>query len=388
MSAPELKVYNDCRRSPGNTKGLNANTTNNKCTGNTDDDGWFKFTALTERTQVSLSTDQLTDMGIAVFQNCTIEVACIDGKGIGGQEILKFDSEIGETYFVQVYEVNEGGAEFLICISALDPIPEMDCLTPIVADFNRQSPTCQDPFSGSILINLIEGGTPPYSYQINDLAVQANPVFSDLSSGQYQITIQDTFGCQLDTSVQLLTPNFPMLDIGDDLLATPDETIQLTAVSNLPQEQIATVEWNNIDLEDCLQPCFTADFTVTTATTIQATLTTTDGCQITDDLQLTLPPKIDIYIPSAFSPNGDGINDFFTIFTSPSITNIRSLQIGDRWGNLVFQAANFPPNQASLGWNGTFNNRTLQGQSFIYLAIIEMPDGEIKKLSGELVLIL
>jgi len=156
MAAPELMLFNDCRRSPGSTKNLTTNSITSACGGNTDDDGWFKFTALSERTQISLSTDQLTDMAISVFQNCSIEVECIDGKGIGGQEILKFDTQIGEVYFIQVYEVNEGGAEFLICVSALERTPQVDCIGATVI--------CED---GPISFN-------PEGSGLDDFAMDAN----------------------------------------------------------------------------------------------------------------------------------------------------------------------------------------------------------------------
>lgn len=384
VSAPELAVYNDCRRSPGNTKGLNSNTTTNTCDGNTDDDGWFKFTAVSGRTQVSLSTDQLTDMGIAIFKNCATEIGCIDGKGVGGQEIIKFDTEIGEIYFIQVYEVNEGGAEFLICVSALDPI---ECLDPIKANFNLIPPNCTSPTSGSIEVDLIDGGITPFTYQIDENPPQNEPLFSNLMAGQYNLLIENELGCQLDTLLELEDTNPLTLYIGEDLLVNQGETVNLQANYNVPTDQIESIEWSGTKVDNCLFPCQTISFEATEATTIQATLTTIDGCQIRDKMQLTLPPKVAIYIPSVFSPNGDGINDFFTIFTSESISTILSLQIADRWGNLVFQRGNFPPNQVTLGWDGRIKNQPLNSQTFIYFVEIELPDNTTKSLSGEIFLV-
>ncbi len=70
------------------------------------------------------------------------------------------------------------------------------------------------------------------------------------------------------------------------------------------------------------------------------------------------------------------------------ISNIKSLKVLDRWGNLVFQAFGFPPNQENFGWDGKFQNRLFNHQIFLYFVEIELPDGTVKKLSGEVVLVL
>lgn len=385
MAAPELVVVNDCLRKPGNTKGLRENAKVNSCGGNADDDGWFKFTAISERTQISVSTDQLTDMVVGVYQNCAIELGCVNEKGIGGQEILRLDTKIDDVYYIQIYEAGDGGAEFLICVSALDAV---ECLDPIMASFDIQSPNCADPTSGSIEINLMNGVITPYTFQLNEEESQTNPLFANLTAGEYAITIKNTLYCQLDTILTLSDEVSLTLNIGDDLLVNQDKIVNLEALTNVPITAIDAIIWTGIALNDCSQPCLNPSFTATTSTTIQATLTTLDGCQIRDELLLSLPEKTDIFIPNIFSPNGDGINDFFTVYASAGITNILSLQVADRWGNLVFQANNFAPNQTSLGWDGRLKNQVLSSQTFIYFVEIEMPDKTTKILSGELFLVL
>lgn len=386
MAAPELQVVADCLRSPGNTKGLRENAITNACGGNADDDGWFKFTAISERTQISVSTDQFDDMVIGLYQNCAVELACANNRGTGGQEILRYDTKIGEVYYIQIYEASDGGAEFLICVSALDPV----ICTPISANFDSTPPNCGNPFSGSIEINATAGGFGGYTYQINAEGFQSTPIFPNLAVGDYMISIKDSLDCQLDTLLTLadsISSNLN-LTIGEDLVITQGELVELQAITNISLDQIASITWSGEGVEDCLQPCASILFTAIESTAIQATLTTIDGCLVTDELQLSVPIETSIYAPSAFSPNGDGINDFFTIYSNENIAIIQSLKIGDRWGNLVFQASDFPPNQDSFGWDGTFKNQRLSSQVFIYFLTVEMQDGSIKKLSGEIFLVL
>ncbi len=387
MEAPELIVVDDCLRSPGNTKGLTQNAKTNACGGNPDDDGWFKFTAISERTQISVSTDQLTDMVIGVYQNCSIELGCVNGKGIGGQEILRLDTKIGDVYFIQIYEAGDGaeGAAFLICVSALDPII---CIKPTAIHFDIRSPNCRNAASGSIQIDSIIGGTPPYTYQINDGDFQSSPTFSNLTAGQYLMTLQDSLACQFDTILSILDTISFELDIGEDLTVDQGTVINLEAMSNVPNNQIAVISWQGIPIPDCNTPCFTPSFAANKSTTIQAILTTLEGCQLKDELALTVLSEAAIYIPNVFSPNGDGINDFFTIYSNAGINKITKVAIFNRSGGLVFESNTVLPNEQNTIWDGRQNNEPVSADVYAYLVIYETQDGQSVKISGMVTLLL
>ena len=102
---------------------------------------------------------------------------------------------------------------------------------------------------------------------------------------------------------------------------------------------------------------------------------------------VTVQPKIDIYVPTVFSPNGDGINDHFSILTGAGIAKIITLQIFDRWGNLVFRQDDFLPNVAGLGWDGRWNNRVLDSGVYLYYAELEVVDNPSVSKSGDVFLI-
>jgi hypothetical protein len=68
-------------------------------------------------------------------------------------------------------------------------------------------------------------------------------------------------------------------------------------------------------------------------------------------------PTFAVYLPNVFSPDDDGKNDFFTIYVDPTAAPvIEFLRIYDRWGGLAFEKKEFPPNDAPLGWNGSWSN--------------------------------
>lgn len=115
-----------------------------------------------------------------------------------------------------------------------------------------------------------------------------------------------------------------------------------------------------------------------------ASIPSSNGCDSLIWLEL---DHYQVYIPNAFSPNFDGQNDRFTIMSGSDLVNIHSLQIYDRWGNLLFAAKNLPPNDGSLGWDGRRNGREAPKGVYLYRAILDMADGISRQVSGATTLI-
>lgn len=90
-----------------------------------------------------------------------------------------------------------------------------------------------------------------------------------------------------------------------------------------------------------------------------------------------------VYIPNAFSPNGDGENDVLMIYDGGDVKNIRRFAIFDRWGEQVFHAENFTPNDKNFAWDG---DRFAVGV-YTYYAEIEFKDGEVVIKKGDFTLI-
>lgn len=95
--------------------------------------------------------------------------------------------------------------------------------------------------------------------------------------------------------------------------------------------------------------------------TIRAT--TVDGCFGEDDIKvMVFTTAPDIFVPTAFSPNGDGLNDILRP-VGVGIAQIHYFRIYNRWGQLVFSGTD-----AEKGWDGTVNGRIQTTGSFVYVA--------------------
>ena len=117
------------------------------------------------------------------------------------------------------------------------------------------------------------------------------------------------------------------------------------------------------------------------------TVTDTLGCTISESVLIKVNKERRVYIPNVFSPNFDGHNDGFTVFGGKGVEQVRSLRVFDRWGALVFEARDFQPNIASLGWNGIHKGEKVNPGVYVYVAIIAFSDGTEITYQGDVTVV-
>lgn len=87
-----------------------------------------------------------------------------------------------------------------------------------------------------------------------------------------------------------------------------------------------------------------------------------------------------VYVPGAFSPNGDGRNDVLHV-KGEGVVWIQ-FEIYNRWGNKVFES-----NDLSMGWDGTYKGQMQNTGVFVYILEAEFENGERIKKSGDITLL-
>ncbi len=94
-----------------------------------------------------------------------------------------------------------------------------------------------------------------------------------------------------------------------------------------------------------------------------------------------------VYLPDAFSPNNDGNNDVFTLFNGPGALNrILDFRVFTRWGGMVYQKQNFPPDNLS-GWDGTISGRPANPDTYVYVVEVELIGGKTRTFKGSVALV-
>lgn len=250
-------------------------------------------------------------------------------------------------------------------------------------NFTTTDPTCFGLNDGSITILEPASGTPPFVYSIDSVNFFQTGEFISQPPGVYFPSVMDATGCKAVQQVALSSSPPILLDAGPDVDIPLGETITLSAFTNLVNPIIL---WQPPDFLDC-PVCLSTSAVPFHSVEYTVTVTDVNGCSAIDTVTVKVSGGDRFYVPTAFSPNGDGINDQFTILTDASITLVKSLRIFNRWGAMVFEKTNFLPNDSNLGWDGTLKGNPLLPGVYAFIAEIVRVDGKIETVSGEVTLL-
>ena len=252
----------------------------------------------------------------------------------------------------------------------------------LIADF--EDPACEGLNTGMISVISTNGGVPPFSYSLGETEFIETLTFSDLSAGEYVLQAMDANGCLIDQVGLLMEPQIPEIELGDEImLALGQRTVLKTSINDVNLIDINWTTTDSLDCDNCLDP------TVFPINSGYYTLevTSEDGCVDVDSVFVSVNKFRKFFAPNVFSPNLDGINDYFSIFGGPEVGLIKKLAIFDRWGGLRYEEKDILPGIPQLGWDGKSNGKSLNPGVFVWMAEIEFIDGAVFTYSGNLTLI-
>ncbi len=107
------------------------------------------------------------------------------------------------------------------------------------------------------------------------------------------------------------------------------------------------------------------------------TIIDVNGCTATGDVLVEVDKNRNVYIPNAFSPNGDGPNDEFRVFACRCVSSINYVRIFDRWGNFIFEQASVEPDciGGSRLWDGRVKGKPVGQGVYVYMVEVQFLDG-------------
>lgn len=248
---------------------------------------------------------------------------------------------------------------------------------------------CAGARNGSIGVLVGGGGTPPFRYRLGQGSWQVVADFTGLAPGTYSVQVEDANGCLHELQALLVgAGEVVSVDAGQDREVIPGAMVDLSAVCTPPA---VSWQWTATDPLACASCPLTALGPVSVAQEVQVTAVTAEGCLGQDALRITLAARpgdtVDLYIPNGFSPNGDGINEIFSVFANTPEVTLRNLAIYDRWGNALFHAHDLPVNDPSRGWDGSFRGKVMDPGVYVYVIEAEWPDGSLRLFKGDLTLV-
>ncbi len=257
----------------------------------------------------------------------------------------------------------------------------------LAADAVFSDPICFGDSTGQISAVGLQGGTGSLRFLLNNAPPQSSPFFTQLPAGTYQLVVADSLNCRVEIPVNLYYPPRYEVNLGPDITLFACDSVTLQAQPNYPPvHYIWQFSGTGLGCTTCPNPV------VMPAASGVATLQVTDslGCRATDSLLLTVLPRLDVYAPNVFRPDvtNDATNNYFTLFPSKSVTEIRRLSIYDRWGDLQFERKNQSPGASSLRWDGTnANGKAAAGGVYVWVAEILFSDGGVRVYKGDVLIL-
>jgi len=220
----------------------------------------------------------------------------------------------------------------------------------------QATPSCWNGGDGVATLTA-SAGTPPFQYALGGGSLQTDPVFLGLAAGNYVAAVQDINGCTVEMPLVIpaTAPTTIMLD--DVELHCGEGTGQLSPQVLSGDANAVAWRWST--------GAETKDLQVSTPG--RFTLTADDGCEVQSFTATVLASsdwdKDYFYVPNSFSPNDDGINDYFRAFVGQEV-EVRSFdfKVFDRWGNSVFSTTD----PTSVGWDGLHRLDQMQNAVFAW----------------------
>jgi gliding motility-associated-like protein len=194
--------------------------------------------------------------------------------------------------------------------------------------------------------------------------------FNATQPGKYYVYVVDTNGCDKSDTINLTMTQSPVIDIGDDTTLC----VRSTAVYGDPQK-FPEYNWSTGET--------TQYVTVQDSGKLILEVIDLHGCMATDSVYVAvndtaLPNQL--FIPSAFSPNDDNLNEYFP-YSLPIPQPEYHVRIYSRWGEKIFDSM-----VDGQQWDGTYKGKPAEQETYLYQIRYKACNGEVKYENGTVTL--
>ncbi len=233
---------------------------------------------------------------------------------------------------------------------------------------NNSSPIGND---YDILWDFGDGNT---STEISPTHIYENPGVYSIS-----LSIESPAGCEVGESfndlITILAAPTAGFSLSPDELTSTNPTVQVTDGSTLANSWL--YNFNEQGTSTDPNPSFT--FRTTGLQPITQIVTAQSGCRDTFQAVIDVIPFVEWYMPNAFTPTRDGINDIFIGNGNLDGATDFVFTIWNRWGELIFET-----NDYNVGWNGRKNNEGQDSPAGVYVYVLNYrtPRGDLVQLEG------
>ncbi|MBL7765721.1 MAG: choice-of-anchor L domain-containing protein [Chitinophagaceae bacterium] len=249
---------------------------------------------------------------------------------------------------------------------------------PVGADVEIFPPACITKSDGKVLVTGT-GGRADYTYYLKPgLYINKHGQFQNLPPAIYTLSVVDSSGCRFDSMVYV-TPADPFFiafnkkDLGCFGVGIEGWAEAIPTGGTMPY----SYQWSTVP------PQTDAKATGLRYGYYHVNVVDANGCEISDTVYIEGGLCCDeVFIPNAFSPNGDGKNDTWHVVTSTGL-EIKQLEVYNRWGERVWVAYDI-----TKEWDGTFRGKQEDMGTYYYIfRYLCLSDGQIHVKKGDVILV-
>jgi gliding motility-associated-like protein len=233
------------------------------------------------------------------------------------------------------------------------PVTPPDILNVEFQDVCVNSPAAFEAINTDSSLNVVQW---LWNFGQGEAEGQQREEFTFAEAGVHPVKLKGILsnGCTTQELIRDIQVNEPALFGGNDTIAAPGQPVKLSASGAL------SYNWSPATgLDDPASPTPVA----TNGGDVSYIVSGNDenGCMGTDTVNIRIYKGPDIYVPSAFTPNGDGKNDKFT-FIASGISSIELFQVYNRYGQLVYTSSDLQP-----GWDGRMNGTLQPSGTYVWM---------------------
>lgn len=216
-------------------------------------------------------------------------------------------------------------------------------------------------------------------------STQQNSTSVYTQTGPFKVSVEaaNKLNCKGSFTKDMVVAPLPTITMGPDPVIAVGTGVDLPATYSTNIQQYTWTPPTNLSCFDCPVPFANPKFT----TTYRINVTDSNGCKSSNEVTVRVVcNEKNYFLPNTFTPNGDGMNDVFYP-RGASIDRIEALRVFNRWGQVVFERKNFPVNSMSEGWNGFFQGKPANPDTYVYTIEYLCENGQILNLKGNVTLL-
>jgi len=203
-----------------------------------------------------------------------------------------------------------------------------------------------------------------------DTLLRFDPATSS-QAGSYTLVVEDAMSCKKSTTVELIVMESPTIAFSgyDTLFVEPGYILDAGNTAR-------SYWWNTGDT--------TSQITIDSTGLYSVQAESNQGCKSTEAVWVLWAGR-SFFIPNAFTPNGDGLNDVFGAIPRLDYINQYRISIFNRWGQMIFNTSDL-----SQGWDGSYQGKPCQAGAYVYRIVYQdfgMGTQENKVMEGTVMLV-